>query len=47
LGISGSFNLEFASLGEGNYEESHDESVVGFNINESFNKGVPFSNKGT
>lgn len=42
LGKAGSLNLFLGSLGEGNGEESEDETISSLSLNGGLNKGVPF-----
>ena len=42
LGIAGSLNLLFGSLGESNGEESENISISCLGLDRCLNKGVPF-----
>jgi len=45
LGIRSSLQLVLSSASESNSEQSEEVSVGGFNINESFNESLPFSDE--
>lgn len=47
LGVASGFNLFLGSLGEGNSEESEDESIGSLGLDGGLNKGVPFLDHGT
>lgn len=46
LGVGGGLELVLSSLGEGNGEESEEESVGGLGIDGGLDQGVPLSDKG-